>query len=152
MITPIITTLGEFLAVRLPEGADKCKVSELYLGYQWLEYPDRTGCTKIPLPPGSWEILDFASKLTEEQCGSINPDAGKLSGFTTNKENFVALLKSHGIYLVNPLGETMPNTMMYHKGEEKAAEQIFKAVQQKWQSAEEKVFNPLILKHKNQTK
>lgn len=176
MITPIITTLGEFLAVRLPEVATEPRLEyNLQHKYWSIQYklPDEPGFTcsgsmvllikdfggrkKYP-QDGELILLDFASSLTEEQWRGIvdsildfdyeknlyyknycpEPFQSEFS-YTTAADSGHSLLNANGIFKENPYGNYSQAI-------------IDKIDYEAWQSAEEKVFNPLILKHKNQTK
>lgn len=152
-ITTITTTLGEFLAAHLPADSTVQKIAH---GKLVFDQPSETKYYgSITLPPGPWEILDFASKLTEEQWRGIaaplwngyydytliNEPVGNYKRLVkdTATESGHSLLKSHGIHLVNPLG-AKPKPFSYVKWEVQARSE------QEWQSAQEKVYDPLILK------
>lgn len=70
-ITTITTALGEFLAIKHPIHAVNFKCIDRVLFYEphWEDGKSESG--SLILPPGPWEILDFASKLTEEQWQTV---------------------------------------------------------------------------------
>lgn len=69
-ITPITTTLGEFLAIKLPVDANTIDIEGDRL-YYWATFEGVQYLDFITLPPGQWQIMDFRDSLTEEQWRGI---------------------------------------------------------------------------------
>lgn len=161
MITTITTTLGEFLAIKIDKGVKVIAIESDLLIVSQPHRPDYEDY--ILLPFKGLEILDFASKLTEEQWRGIVPDSGgKIFDYdhthypsypnyltidhpfdsmfvNTAMESGHSLLKSHGIHLVNPFNHTIDLT-------KEIGSEEYNHYRELWQSAQLKVHDPLILK------
>lgn len=108
----------------------------------------------VQLPKGyKYTVLGRAKELTEEQVREVIPPKDNFGYLdycfrgvrfaTSLTESFHSLLKANGILLENPLGEKPYETFNHPDWEYKRA---------KWEEAQSKVSNPLILKAEPLTK
>lgn len=159
MITTITTTIGEFLAIKVPKDAEGLSIT-YNATRSWLRYtsefaPKYRHLCNLELPSGQWDIIDFASKLTEEQCALIVPHEIETEypeigspydypvyegGHDTATDAFAELLGAKGIHYINPYEEPCELDILCFGLDE------FNRNVAEWQSEQEKVYDPLILK------
>jgi hypothetical protein len=157
-IKQFTTTKGAFAIVRVPDDAYNFITNNFPTNENNLWFYHNDGCNPlhnlapIGLPEGDWQIIGLRDSLTEEQWkGIVEPvkfgmfmicfrdyeKEGYMFGLPSQSGH--SLLKANGVYQSNPLGEK-PRPFSYVKwGVQARAEQ-------EWQEAQEKVYNPLILK------
>lgn len=107
----MIKLTDTLISVEVPVEAKDFKISPLEIGMNYLEYPDRTGCTKLPIPKGEYAIVGTVTKNTIDfepepyvegnGMGCYN----NYKGFPDNKfteldphDSFRSLLESKGLH------------------------------------------------------
>ncbi len=124
MITELKPT--NLIAIEVPLDANNFKIAPEHLQRNWLEYPDKTGCTKIPVPLGEYNIVGevisgfilFDCEKYVEKHFVENIDAHSFYAFKNytstsihdyvfkKKEfSFRSLLKANNVYYINPIGK-----------------------------------------------
>ncbi len=142
----------KYVFVSAESNATKYKLAEDHIGSSWLEKPNKYGCEKTPIPIGKYEIIGFASALTEEQAKTL---VGPKLGYPTYKTAFLEKLHSvYEIYTTNPYGKK-PDAgdhsflIVDNFGRNKRLDyQKWKTVSEKWLKAESRTSKEwLILKN-----
>lgn len=75
--------------VHVPDGVfNTATITGMELGYRWLEYPDRYGCTKIPLPGGNvdWKIVGRSHSMSKEEIQKMGISFEKYMKLLAEKE------------------------------------------------------------------
>lgn len=163
MTTPIKTTLGTWIACKVPDDAydfeiyEKESLPTALIVYTKHEHFKPGLPQPIVIPKGEWGIVGRAWELTEEQWKGIvaplwngfynylliNEPVGNYKRLVkeTATESGHSLLNANGIYQSNP--HTKPDEDDYS-----FYTHVNLSVQEEWQQAQTKVYNPLILKLK----
>ncbi|MBO9671955.1 MAG: hypothetical protein J7577_00810 [Sphingobacteriaceae bacterium] len=140
MQVTIKTNQGEILAVKLKfEPYFKPMViNESNSSYLIYKKKSDKGYKTIrhKLPKADWQLIDPLSEVTDKQA--------KMIGFD-NLEHFKRVMQANEVYEVNPYGLELPKSVYFHKGQAVEAEIIFNAFKVKWQSAQERTGNSIIL-------
>lgn len=57
--------------VKVPDGIFNCAIIGAERDKKWLEYPDRSASTKIPLPEGHWKLLGKSHSVSKENVDEL---------------------------------------------------------------------------------
>ena len=93
MITHLTPSL---IGVTVPKHAKDFKIDNVvHLGYMYLQYPDKKGCIKTPLPQGNWSIVGEVEIGRVKLNGvKLSPDESEaLSKLDLKEETKVVILK-----------------------------------------------------------
>lgn len=152
MVTQLIERV---LAVKVPEG-ESARYARVMDGFadQHLSFEN----DYVMLPPGQWEIIGRASEIDESGWQKIveNISFVKIPKYRNHEvpekpfgsatEAGHSLLRSKRIFLFNPYGEEKPSCILMPAFTSEYIEEQEKVKQ--WQSAQELVCDPIILKMK----
>lgn len=106
--TPITTSKGKFLAVKVPEWSYSVRIIGLAI---FFENKHKNRVHVEPLPPGSYTLLFCTKEVTEQQAGEVVPIMRNNSGNShydyffrkewlfnlTRLESLRTLLLAHGL-------------------------------------------------------
>lgn len=152
----IQTPAGKILCVKVPIGSYNHYIDKSgNINYQWDNHV-KEGSYMLLGGYSKWQILNTASKLTEEQAKEIveygigyyrdySAKEFNLMCFDTALESFKSLMTAEGIYTENPYGDKPGYIEENGQFDANEIEYLNQEARIKWQQAEENTGEWLIL-------